>query len=237
MWRPRALSTRFLNRRRLPRSVEDGRAFLFWPVKAEHRDEATFGGGEPVGFFVAAGVVALQVEVDRAVFVFGELVAGAERVAVQRIIDEEHLFVVHREGPEAVDGRELATAKVHDVLFVAHVGLAIGGGFGGGIDGVFRAVCAEADRGDEGALQVVGAVEAGFGGEGPAVYLAAGFFEMAHDFFEAEFRDVLQRGGDLVASFARSTFSPGTMPSFLSLATMARLRHRPGCLSSAWSRD
>ena len=60
-------------------------------------------------------------------------------------------------------------SKCMTYLLGAHVRFAIGVGFGRGVDGVFRAVGAEADRGDEGPLQIVGAVQAGFGREGPAV--------------------------------------------------------------------
>ena len=46
---------------------------LLRPVEAEHGDEAAFGGGEPVGFFVFARVFVLQVEVDGAVGVLANL--------------------------------------------------------------------------------------------------------------------------------------------------------------------
>lgn len=58
--------------------------------------------GKTVRFLFGAGVLSLQVQIDRAVGVLFQLVA-LERVTVQRIGDEEILRVVHRKRPEAIN--------------------------------------------------------------------------------------------------------------------------------------
>ena len=97
-----------------------------------------------------------------------QIVAGADRVLVERVRHEEVLGVVHGQRPEAVGRRRLALGEVHHVLVGPAIGLAVAVHLGGRIDCVLGPVGAEADGGDEGPLQVVGAVDPGLGQRRPS---------------------------------------------------------------------
>ncbi len=67
------------------------------------------------------------------------------------------------------------------------------------VDRILRQIGAEPDRGDEGALEIVRTVEAGLGGEGPAVHLAAGVLVLALDPLHRRTRRLLDGCLDLRA--------------------------------------
>ena len=74
------LSLHLLHSRYLPSAVEDGRRFFRRPVKAKHEDESTRGCWKPVGLFLRAGVVVLQVKIHRSIRIRLKCVPSAERI-------------------------------------------------------------------------------------------------------------------------------------------------------------
>src|SRR5439155_14192428 len=87
-WPAEAPCSRLLHlrhRRNRPAVVEDRRVLFLRPIKPQHQDEPAGGRRQPVRFPLAAWRFVLDIEIDRAVLVARQGVAGAERVAVQPV--------------------------------------------------------------------------------------------------------------------------------------------------------
>jgi len=140
-------------------------------------DESTRGCREPVGLFLRAGVVVLQVKIQRAVRIRLTCVPSAERIAVERVCHEEVIRVMHGQRPEAVDWRELPLREVHNVSVCARVRLAVGISLRSRIDGILRRIRAQSDCRDQGDLKVVCSVESSLGGEWPLIDIFPGILE------------------------------------------------------------
>src|SRR6266481_1820294 len=88
--------------RRLPGAVERLR---LRPVDPHGHAERSLGGGQPVRLLLLARRLALDVDVERAVLVVLERHPGGDVVAVDGVLDEERLRVVHGQRPEGVRRR------------------------------------------------------------------------------------------------------------------------------------
>src|SRR5207237_10162240 len=104
-WCGHAVSGRALNARRSPPSLEQ---ILLRPVDEQGHVEAVSGRRKPVRFLALPGSIVLDVNIQRAVRVEIELVAISDRVAVERVRDEEVFVVVHGKRPEGGCRRRLA---------------------------------------------------------------------------------------------------------------------------------
>src|SRR5216683_6628419 len=102
-FRPSVATSRLLLRdtygRRLPGAVERLR---LRPVDPHGHVERSLGGGQPVRLLLLARRLALDVDVERAVLVVLERHPGGDVVAVDRVLDEKRLRVVHGQRPEGV---------------------------------------------------------------------------------------------------------------------------------------
>ena len=76
-------------RRNLPRAVDDRRVLLVRPVQPQHQDEIAGRRRKPVRFLVRAGRIVLDVEIGRTVRIGLQVLPRADRVAIERIVDEE----------------------------------------------------------------------------------------------------------------------------------------------------
>src|SRR5262245_55962725 len=94
-----------LHRRRLPRAVSHLRLRHVEPQGQFERPGLWCG--EPVALLVRARRLALDVERQRSVRAERALTAVAERIAVDRVVDQVGILVVERQRPEGVDGWNL----------------------------------------------------------------------------------------------------------------------------------
>src|SRR3546814_7843667 len=62
-----------------------------------------------------ARILLLDIQVERAVGVEGQLVAVADRETVDRVGDEKLVGAVHRQRPEGVGGRNLVLVEMQDI--------------------------------------------------------------------------------------------------------------------------
>jgi hypothetical protein len=69
------------------------RALRLGPVDAQEDVERARRRRQPVGFAFRAGELMLELDVQRAVVVERERVAVADRVAVERVVDEELMLL------------------------------------------------------------------------------------------------------------------------------------------------
>ena len=155
-----------LDRRRRPAAVD---RVLLGPVDAQDQVERPGWGGEPVGRSLAVGAVVLQPQLERAVVGVHEPVAVADRVAVDRVVDEVVALVVHRERPERPCRRRLADREAQPVAALAVQRGAGAVGEGVGVERVLAEVRTEAEQGDRRAARVVGAVVTRVAADDPAV--------------------------------------------------------------------
>ena len=103
-----------------PGPIEDRRLVLVRPVETQHQVEFAFRRRQPVGFLVGTGALVLDGNHQRTVRLEFWVGAQAHRIAVDRIGDEEHLLVIHRERPESLDRRKLPLLEAKRV-FVARL--------------------------------------------------------------------------------------------------------------------
>jgi len=96
----------------MPAAVEDGR---LGPIQADGEVEDSIAGGQPVRFALGSGVLALDVEIERAVGVELQVIAIADGEAVDGIGDEVAIFVVGGDGPEGLHGRKDGCVEMHAV--------------------------------------------------------------------------------------------------------------------------
>src|SRR3984893_14063349 len=147
-----------LDRRRLPGAVEQRGRTLLRPVEAQYQIKGPARRRQPARLLVGAGIGSLYVEINRAIGIGLQGIALTERVAIQRIGDEEILRVVHRQRPEATHRRHLALRKADDVFVGAIQLLSRAVRVGGWIDSVLCEVAPKAQSGNQCPLDIVGAI-------------------------------------------------------------------------------
>ena len=102
-------------------------------------------GGQPIRLCVLAGRICLEIDVHGVVGIGDQVVALAERVAVERIGNEEAVSVIHGQRPETVDRRHLTFRETNDVSAVPIIVFAVGASLGSRIDRIGREVPARLD--------------------------------------------------------------------------------------------
>jgi hypothetical protein len=101
----------------------------------------------------------LEVEVEGAVVVVGEVVAVADGEAVQRVGGLEAVGVVHGDRPERPHRRQLALVEVEQIVVVAGEWPAVDVGDVQRVDGVLGRVGAQSGHGHDRALEIEVAVD------------------------------------------------------------------------------
>src|SRR5262249_53599834 len=195
---PRRLSPsellRELNCWWFPSIVENRRRSFLGPVESQHWDESRFGSGQPIRHFCFVRRLRLEIEVNRTVRVRYEFIARTERVTVNWIGNEKEVAVVHRQRPEAIYRRHLPLIKVHHVLLVSVILLAIGVFLRCRINRVLRTVCSQADRSHESSLDIVRTIHTHVLRQNdPTVHRDCGLFEVLHDFDLRKLRNCFYR--------------------------------------------
>ena len=147
----------FCDRRRVPLA---GERFGLRGVQPHSQIERPLRRGKPVSLFVRPRAFVLEVKVERAVRVVFERHPATHRKAIEAVCHLKAVTVVERDRPKGIHRRRSALVEMDRVLACAVERLA---GFVGEVewvDRIFRQVRAEAKLRDDGALEIVIAVNA-----------------------------------------------------------------------------